>query len=56
MDTKINLSVGLRPNTCHELARGRLAVLEKQMLVDQSVAGKTRVKELKKQIEAKIAA
>jgi hypothetical protein len=40
----------------YELARGRLAVLEKQMSGDQIAAGKKRTKELQKEIEAKIAA
>jgi predicted secreted protein len=42
--------------TTYELARGRLAALEKQMSGDQIVAGKKRAKELQKEIDAKIAA
>ncbi len=40
----------------YELARGRLAVLEKQMSGDQIAAGKKRTKELQQEIDAKIAA
>lgn len=40
----------------YELARGRLAVPEKQMSEAQIAAGKKRTKELQKEIYAKIAA
>ncbi len=40
----------------HEEARGKLAVIEKQMQPAQIVAGKKRKDEIRKEIDAKIAA